>query len=165
MTSPCSSHIPCDLLANFLTHSYFNLLEQHFSYIKHPKDTRNIQSLLKATQSFLFIFNQNPHSLALLDNYIFTYYKSYTELTSSRLIKPHSLLRVRKNYSKALLKASSNQDAYHCNESFIHLYYTTIFSYFSSESDLPSLYTVSRADTFVDEVKKLRQLLLKNTFN
>lgn len=163
MFSLCPSQAPCNLLANFLTHSYLNLLDQYLLYTKHSSKISNIQALLQATQSFLFMFNKNPDGLSFLDISIFSHYLSYDELFSINRRKVVHLSKIRRNYSHALLKSSSHDTLLDSNATFIQRYYTTLFSSFDTLQEVPLLFTLSTAESFISEVKNIRHSLLKNS--
>ncbi|MGL4797881.1 MAG: hypothetical protein ACRCWY_00585 [Cellulosilyticaceae bacterium] len=158
---PDTSHIPCDLLANFLTHSYLNVLEKYLYYIKHPNDSDALQGILQATGSFLFIFSNNPHASSLLDSQIFTYYMPSTSFTTSKSQKKQTLVHSRKAYTKTLRKLPASHSYATANKKLIHHYYDTLFSQFTTPPSLPPLFRADNAQTFVSEVKKLRFTLLK----
>lgn len=155
-----ASHRSCDLMANFLTHSYFNLLEKYLYYIQHPTDTSARQSILQATQSFLFMFTNNPHGHATLKKCIFDYYKPYDELIANKTLRFQRLSRIRKTYSRTLLKLQTDDSYLSANTYLIHNYYYTLFSYFKKSGDIPSLLKASTVESFIAETKKLKLSLL-----
>lgn len=165
---------PIDLRSNFLTHSYFTLLEQWALYCKHTPLAPPSRSLIQSLQSFLFITQNNTAHVQKLSNLLFNNYTPYMSLSLNQIYKleqTHSAAGARyfigckykisfpilyKNYSKQFLKLKKNhhfEEIHTLNTSFIHLHRNLIYTYFAQEDQLPELFKISTAEDFIKEVK------------
>ena len=155
MFNTSSSYAPCDLLTNFLTHSFLSLLDNYFWYCKHPSDDGAHQAAMQAAHSFLFIVDHQHHALTTLNHTLFAYYPQ--TFTISRRLKLQTLSRLRRNYSRTLLKTPADS-LHQLNQDFVASYYQTIFSYYQSEKDMPLLFQLHTAVDIVNEVHHLLEL-------
>lgn len=171
---------PIDLRSNFLTHSYFTVLEKWALYVKNTPTHEPSRSLLQTLQSFLFIYQNNTSNVLKLNALLFNEYTPYIKLPSSQIYKTE-LLRypegakyfssckyklsfpiLYKNYSKQFLKLKKNhqyEGIKALNISFIHLHRNLVYSYFDEEVHVPQLFKVSNSEDFIEEVKSLHTQL------
>ncbi|WP_069998277.1 hypothetical protein [Cellulosilyticum sp. I15G10I2] len=161
----------CDLFSNFLTHSFFSLLEQCYLYelskLEHPLPISN--ELTKAIKSFLFILKTSKDSMALLEKQIFTYYMPYHYRTKSQILnymylhysegahylslsKSHlTLPRAKKGYMQVVSRLKKHHEydkITACNIAFIKLYLAIIYHSFPTASQLPDIFRVYTAEDF-----------------
>ena len=170
---------PVDLRSNFLTHSYFTLLEQWALYCKDTPLDPPSRSLIQSLQSFLFITQNNTAHVQKLSQLLFNNYTPYTPLSLNQIYKleqvrsaagAHYFIGCKykisfpilyKNYSKQFLKLKKNhhlEEIPTLNTSFIYLHRNLIYYYFDEEYNLPHLFKISNAEYFIKEVK----LILSN---
>jgi hypothetical protein len=170
---PAVAYTPnsCDLFSNFLTHSYFLLLEHYNSYHP-PGDDEAIllyTPFVQSIKSFIFILQTSKNTINSLDEQIFKHYLPYTHMSKSqilkymykeypegccalRLSKSHlTLKRARKCYLKAVAvykKQHNYTQIAACNIAFIKLYFCIIYHHFPDFSELPELLKASDATSF-----------------
>lgn len=171
---------PVDLRSNFLTHSYFNVLEKWAIYSKKASIHEPSRSLLQTLQSFLFICQNNTSKAYKLNTLLFNEYTPYIKLSSSQIYKAElarypegakyfsackyklSFPTLYKNYSKQFikLKKSHQYEAIKAlNISFIHLHRNLVYSYFDEEAHVPHLFKISNSEDFIKEVHMLHTRL------
>lgn len=167
---------PIDLRSNFLTHSYFTVLEQWAFYCKNKLIAPPSRSLIQSLQSFIFITQNNTSHVQKLSNLLFTNYTPFKPISINQIYKleqMHSPNGARyfigckyklsfpilyKNYSKQFLKLKKNhhyEEISILNQSFIHLHRNLIYAYFKREADLPLLFKISNTEDFITEVKNI----------
>lgn len=156
MLNTTQKTLPYDLLSNFLTHSYFDLLEKFYIYYKHSSDTTHAKRLLQSLQSFLFIFQNNPKHLDTLQHQIFDYYPhQLTKDTVFPIKNKTSFRKIRIAYNQSILQLPlSPQELTLHNTKLIHNYYALIFSNFTKHPTIPKLFTAASADVFILEMWK-----------
>ncbi len=160
-----------DLFSNFLTHSFFSLLEQCYVY-EMTFQKQHLQAspeLIKAIKSFLFILKTSKNSLDVLDKQIFKYYIPYKYRTKSQILtalyeecpkgsqylnisKSHlTLTRAKKNYIQTISHLKKNHEYNKiaiCNDAFIKLYLCIIYQSFPHFSGLPDIFKAYTAKDF-----------------
>lgn len=163
--------IPHHLLSNFLTHSYFDLLEQLCqtptlinSEAPYSKD------FMKSLKSFIFIFQNNSRNTKILQESVFKYYQPYKEtslheiskLLLSEEYRPYAFFspqkrnltfeNIRKTYHKTIRNTTNTPDYTlwnECNISFIKLHRQLVYCQFSSITTLPLMLQAPTAKDFI----------------
>ncbi|MEF9958898.1 MAG: hypothetical protein RR090_03340 [Niameybacter sp.] len=175
MYSSLHSNHPLDLLSYPLTYTYFSLIDQYIRFTKNSS-TVSPKSLVHTLQSFLFLYDDNPRNIKKLNALAFNEFIPYTPIASSGLYKSEitefpeggkyylackyklSFPILYKVYSKQFLrlkKLHAPAEVILLNHSFVHLHRRLIYAAFPDESSLPTLFKLTDADAFVNEVKRL----------
>lgn len=171
MPSSTSPYIPFDLLSNFLTHTYLDTLEQLCQYGEYDlQQSIPPSQLIKSLKSFLFIFQNNTHTITTLQQQVFDYFQPYSYKTKLNIIREENLANpegthifysskrslnihnIRKVYSKniLLLKKNPNYTTWqNYNIAFLHIHRNLVYHRFKEEASIPKLLFASTADDFI----------------
>lgn len=185
---PAVAYTPnsCDLFSNFLTHSYFLLLE-HYDFYCQQGDTSEILSyppFIQSIKSFMFILQTSKNTISSLDEQIFKHYLPYTYMTKPQILrymyekypegscalhlsKSHlTLKRAKKAYLKAISiykKQHNYSQITACNIAFIKLYLCIIYHHFPDVSELPDLLKTNDATSFCLQISSYHLRYLFDT--
>lgn len=169
-----------NIYSNFLTHSYFNVLEKWSFYEQRgcKIHSTSYNELIKSIQSFIFILESSRHSSSYLQAYIFDYLptipytnrsvlfndlaRSYPEaLSVFHLPKTKLNLKLlKKCYLHTFNKLSKNartdliQD---CNIILINLYYFILYIPFKKQKNSPAFFLAPTAEDFITLVYDFKE--------
>ncbi len=137
-----------DLLSNFLTRSFLDLVEKFHIYLRHPADHTHDLALQQAIQSFLFLYQSNPLNTHLLDTQIFTLLPEIHTSTPSRSALSHltSFRKAKARYVKQF-SSSDEKTALKCNQQLLTTYYTIIHMH--QKKTVPPLFLTTTANDFI----------------
>lgn len=169
--------ITFDLLSNFLTHAYLDLLESLYNKEEPLTSSSQVSpDFIKSLKSFHFIFQNNTRHLIILQQQVFDYFQPYRYLSKDQIINHQRLNRpesykpfaitnyslnftnLRKQYSKQItpLRKSLNYPLWkQYNIDFLHMHRNLIYHSFKNEASLPDLLKASTAEEFVAAVTLL----------